>query len=148
MSAMIYRITGVSIVCSIVCSGADHRNHQSSASLAFVSGFHSQRASNHWKRGKNPFDDVIICASSPSSLYLISPLWQSLICLARDRGSSSANTLELPRSCIWPGMFSMYDSVCGCVCDFIYCVCMLYLIYSRTIAHRANVICCTVPDFK
>ena len=29
-------ITGVSIVCSTVCSGADQRKHQSSASLAFV----------------------------------------------------------------------------------------------------------------
>ena len=63
--------------------------------------------------------------------------------LARNRGRSSANTLELPRSCVWPWMFSVYDLVCGCVCVSIYCVCMLYLSYSRTIAHRANVICCT-----
>ena len=36
MIAMAYQITGVSIVCSIVCAGADQRKHQSSASLAFV----------------------------------------------------------------------------------------------------------------
>ena len=38
MFAMVYLITGVSIVFSTVCSGAHQRNHQSSASLAFVRG--------------------------------------------------------------------------------------------------------------
>ena len=36
MSAIAFQITGVSIVCSTVCSRADQRKHQSSASLAFV----------------------------------------------------------------------------------------------------------------
>ena len=36
MGAMASQITGVSIVCLTVCSGADQRKHQSSASLAFV----------------------------------------------------------------------------------------------------------------
>ena len=40
LSAMTFQITGVSIVCSIVCSGADQRKHKSSASLAFVRGIH------------------------------------------------------------------------------------------------------------
>ena len=39
MSAMASQITGVSIVCSAVCSGADQRKYQSSASLAFVNIF-------------------------------------------------------------------------------------------------------------
>ena len=38
MSAMVSQITGVSIVCSAVCSGVDKKKHQSSASLAFVRG--------------------------------------------------------------------------------------------------------------
>ena len=38
MSAMASQITGVSIVYSTLCSGADQRKHQSSASLAFVRG--------------------------------------------------------------------------------------------------------------
>ena len=40
MSAMVYgsQITGVSIVCSTICSGAEQRKHQSSALLAFVMG--------------------------------------------------------------------------------------------------------------
>ena len=50
ISAKTSQITGVSMVCSAVCSGADQRKHQSSATLAFVRGIHrwfpSQRASN------------------------------------------------------------------------------------------------------
>ena len=38
MSAMALQITGVSIVYSTACSGADQREHESSASLAFVRG--------------------------------------------------------------------------------------------------------------
>ena len=40
MSAMASQITDVSFVCLTVCSGADQRRHQSSASLTFVRGIH------------------------------------------------------------------------------------------------------------
>ena len=40
MSAMTAQITGVSIVYSHVCPGAEKRKHQSSTSLAFVRGTH------------------------------------------------------------------------------------------------------------
>ena len=40
LSAMVSQITGVLIVCSTVCSGADQIKHQSSTSLAFVRGIH------------------------------------------------------------------------------------------------------------
>ena len=66
MSAMASQITGVSIVCSTVCSGAGQRKHQSSASMAFVKGIHRCR----WPMDsphKGPvtqkmlsFDDVIM----------------------------------------------------------------------------------------
>ena len=49
MSAVASQITGISIVYSIVCSGADQRKHQSYASLAFVpvtGEFSAQRASD------------------------------------------------------------------------------------------------------
>ena len=50
MRAVASQNTGVSIVCSTVRSAADHRKHQSSASLVFVRGIHrwitSQRVSN------------------------------------------------------------------------------------------------------
>ena len=40
ISTLASQITGVSIVYSTVCSGADQRKHQSSASLVFVRGIH------------------------------------------------------------------------------------------------------------
>ena len=40
MGSMAYQITGVSIVCSAVCSSADQRKHQSSASLGLMRGNH------------------------------------------------------------------------------------------------------------
>ena len=61
---MASQITGVSIICATVCSGADQRKHQSPASHALVGGIH------RWSVGslhKGPvtrkilsFDDVIM----------------------------------------------------------------------------------------
>ena len=69
MSAMASQITGAYNVCSIVGSGADHRKHQNSASLAFVWGVHRSPVNSPNKgpvtRKMFPFDDVII--------------WQSLV---------------------------------------------------------------------
>ena len=47
MVAIAFQITSASIVYSIVCSGADQRKHQSSASLAFVQGIHRPVNSPH-----------------------------------------------------------------------------------------------------
>ena len=64
MSVMAFQIVGVSIVYSIIYSGADQRKHQSSTSLAFVQGIHWWPLNSPhkwpvtWKMF--PFDDVII----------------------------------------------------------------------------------------
>ena len=52
---------------------------------------------------------------------------------AQNCGSSSANTMELPRSCIWPGMFSVYDLVYGCVGVILFIVfaCFIYFIVGQ-----------------
>ena len=64
MSAMASQITGVSIVCLIVCSGADQRKHHSSASLAFVAGIHRWPVDSPHKgpvtRKMFPFGDIIM----------------------------------------------------------------------------------------
>ena len=56
------QITGVSVVCSPVCLGADQRKHQSPASLAFVRGNHRSPMNSPHKgpvtRKVFPFDDV------------------------------------------------------------------------------------------
>ena len=57
-------ITGVSIAYSTVCSGANQRKHQSSASLAFARGIHLWPVNSPHKgpatRKMFPFDDVIM----------------------------------------------------------------------------------------
>ena len=64
MGAMASQITGVSIVCSSVGSGAEKRKQQSSASLACVRGIHWWPVNSPhtrlvtWKMF--PFDDVIM----------------------------------------------------------------------------------------
>ena len=74
MNTMASQITGVSIVCSAVCSGTDQRKHKSSASLAFVRGSSASLAfvrGIHWWPVDSPhkgpvtrkmflFDDVIM----------------------------------------------------------------------------------------
>ena len=64
MSAMASQITGVSIVHSTLCSGANQRKYQSSASLAYVRGIHRSPVNSSHKgpvtRKMLPFDDVIM----------------------------------------------------------------------------------------
>ena len=64
MSTIASQITRVSIICSIVCSGADQRKYQSSASLAFVRGIHRWPVNSPHKglvtQKMFPFDDVIM----------------------------------------------------------------------------------------
>ena len=83
MSLMWSQITGVAIVCSTICSGADQRKHQRFVSLAFVSG-------NHWwpvvslhkgpaMQKMFPFDNVIMIddftVPSGNILVRLSTIW-------------------------------------------------------------------------
>ena len=62
--AMASQITSLTIVYSIVYSGADQRKHQSSVSLAFVRGIHRWLVNSPHQgpvtQKMIPFDDVII----------------------------------------------------------------------------------------
>ena len=64
MSAIASQITGVAIVSSTVCSGADQRKHQSSTPLAFVREIHRWSVNSPHKgsvtRKMFPFYDVIM----------------------------------------------------------------------------------------
>ena len=61
---MAHQITGVYIVYSTACSGADQRKYQNFASLAFVRGLHRWPVNSSHKgpvtRKMFPFDDVIM----------------------------------------------------------------------------------------
>ena len=67
MSLVASQITVASIVYSTVCSDADQRKHQRSASLAFVRGIHRWPVNSPHKgpvtRKMLPFDDVIIIST-------------------------------------------------------------------------------------
>ena len=64
MGAIASQITSLTIVYSTVCSCADQRKHQSSASLNFVRGIHRRPVNSPHKwpvtRKMFPFDDVIM----------------------------------------------------------------------------------------
>ena len=64
MGTIASQITCLTIVYSTVCSDADQRKHQSSASLAFVLGIHRGPVNSPHKwpvtRQMVPFDDVIM----------------------------------------------------------------------------------------
>ena len=64
MSSMVSQITSLMIVYSTAYSRTDQRKHQSSASLAFVRGFHRWPMNSPHKgpatRKMFPFDDVIM----------------------------------------------------------------------------------------
>ena len=63
MSAMAPQITGISIICSTVCSGADQRKHQRSTSLTLVKRMHRWPMDSPHKgpvtRKMFPFDNVV-----------------------------------------------------------------------------------------
>ena len=79
MSPMAYQIARVPIVCSIVCSAADQRKYQNSASLAFVRGIRPHKGPV--TRKLFPFDDVIMdCFISHENVRNIwSLLWNSIV---------------------------------------------------------------------
>ena len=76
MSAMASQVTGVSIVCSTVCSCTDQRKHQNSASLAYVKGIHRSPVDSLHKRPVPrkmfPCDDVIMSKTVTSLLIYVS----------------------------------------------------------------------------
>ena len=55
MGVLASQISGVSIACATICSGADQRNRQSFASLAFVGGIHRWHENPPVTYGKENF---------------------------------------------------------------------------------------------
>ena len=94
MSTMASQITSHTIVYSSVFSGADQRKHQSSASLAFVSGIHRWPVNSPHKgpvtRKMFPFDNVIMNVEH----------WRLLCCQAEltvDNKYFRCQWFEMPR---------------------------------------------------
>ena len=67
MSVMASQITGILIVYSPFCSGADKRTHQSSVSLGFVRGIHQWPVNSLHKgpvQWMSPFDYIIMISKT------------------------------------------------------------------------------------
>ena len=81
MGAITSQITSLTIVFSTIYSGTYKKNHQSSASLAFVRGIHRWPVNFPHKgpvTGKMfPFDDVLMDRSAQNSTRPIDWLWPS-----------------------------------------------------------------------
>ena len=79
---MASQIDGMTIVYSTVCSGADQRKHQSSASLAFVRGIHWWPVNSPHNRPVTwkmfPFDDVIMYHLHRLSVKQYGKCWRSI----------------------------------------------------------------------
>ena len=79
MSTVASQISSLTIVNSLVYSGADQRKHQSSASLAFVRGIHRWPVNSPHKwpvtREMFPIDDVIMMTRELDS-------WQLMVCIS------------------------------------------------------------------
>ena len=102
LSAMVSQIAGVSIVCSIVCSGADQRKQQSSASLAFVWEIHKWPVVSPQKgsvtRKMFPFNlFVSLLSNFWHSFFHLHLLYQPYVC---------SLTLHLPGCSAWIPTFS------------------------------------------
>ena len=89
MGVIASQITSLTIVHSMVYSGADHRKHQSSVSLTFVLGIHRWPVNSQHKwpvtRKMFPFDDIIMLRwmaykhlFMKMSWFFLGPLSQSL----------------------------------------------------------------------
>ena len=92
MAMIASQITGLTIVNSTVYSDADHRKHQSSASLAFVRGIHRGPVNSPHKwpvtLKKFPFDDVIMYSGVYS---ILCPYFLNNFSLSRDCIENSIN---------------------------------------------------------
>ena len=81
MGAMASKITSLTIIYSSIYSSADQREHQSSASLAFVRGIYRRPVNSPHKwpvtRKMFPFDDVIMVYASdtPEGQHYIYDEW-------------------------------------------------------------------------
>ena len=77
-SVMASQITGVAIACTTVCSRAEQRKIQSSASLAFVWGIHRWQVNSPHKgsvtRKMFPFNDVIMSWSCSKKLSRVASI--------------------------------------------------------------------------
>ena len=125
MSMMASQITGVSIVYSTVCSGADQRKHQSSTALAFVRGIHhwpmnsphkgpvTQKmfhlmTSSCFVKALEKISHVIRGPNVSSEVMIYSMYWLSIICQL-----VSGSTISIIHDALWYCILSVITEHTG-----------------------------------
>ena len=114
MSALTTQITGVMMVCSTVCSGADQRKHRCSASPAFVRRIHRWPVNSPHKGSITqkmfPFGDVIMTTNNyhPSQWPRLTRV-NMLLMQSGSYSSSSTSAIFIPNLpwshiCHWYGI--------------------------------------------
>ena len=106
MSAVASQITSLTIVCSMVYSGADQRKHESSASLAFVRGIHRGPVNSPYKwpvtRKMFSFDDVIM------NNHYLDQRWCVLKISIKINGSYCCPWATVPYGFMWPQLVNAF----------------------------------------
>ena len=108
MGAMASQITSLTIVYSIVYSGTDQRNHQSSTSLAFVPGIHRWPLNSPHKwpvtRKMLTFDDIIMANFTRSAHAFGDYTFNSTACpRANELQNVVIDTVDVRLSCVCGG---------------------------------------------
>ena len=149
MSLVAPQITSLTIVYSAVCSDADQRKHQSSASLAFVWGIHRGPVNSPHKwpvtRKMFPFDDVIMglvceCHHWFVNVIIVSGLATDSPCGVWGRGWTTCLLCGGPIIGKWQ-LLCKFDIVKG---NFLLMFCFCYCLYTLT---KFYLICFFSYDF-
>ena len=137
---MASQIAGVSIVFSTVCSGADQRKHQSSASLTFVRGIHRWSVNSPHKGPvtRKMFHLITSSWSSTRRLHLPVPsqIWKTIkdaimsFFISRNKFSTKrVNLIRLSLLTAWGG-YEIFNGMRGLAIKFsIYIWCILISTY-------------------
>ena len=126
--AMASQITGFSLLCSNVCSGADQREHANSASLAYVKGNQRWPLDSLHKGPVTekifPFHEGIMekrntisCSPARAMGRLFKVIWWKLAILKMFNGRKSQTTVPWVTVCVY-----LSNSICSPGCLVLYSV--------------------------
>ena len=135
MGTIASQITSLTIVYSTDYSDADQRKYQSSASLAFVRGFHLGPVNSPHKwpvtRKMSPFDDVIMITRTNASIMSISTIKNTTAFIPHPASASFQNATD---KCVqYTSSIFPVHGTCGdtCIsCWFLHTM-LAYLLCSR-----------------
>ena len=123
ISVMASQITSLMIVYSTVYSGADHKKHQSSPSLAFVWGIHRWPVNSQHQgpvtQKMFPFDDVIMCSIINETMSLLNATKTDETYIRWKSYCFDRKILQRKRDCtqksLWVRISVPFMECCNCI---------------------------------